>query len=73
MIQTAGQMKGLKFKFGRWSFCINPRGVDISNGMKGSFLFHPFTKHFHIKQYYSTYKWLFTDDIKPDSGEQNEK
>lgn len=61
MTQTAGQMKGLKFKLGKWRFCINQRGIDISNGMKGSFLFHPFTKHFSVKQYQGAYKWLFKD------------
>lgn len=70
MTQTSGQMKGLKFKLGKWRFCINQRGIDISNGMKGSFLFHPFTKHFSIKQYYGTYKWLFTDDIKLEASNE---
>lgn len=67
---TAGEMKGLKFKLGRLRFCVNTRGIDISNGMKGSFLFHPFTRNFSPKQYRSTYKWLFTDDIK--TGASNE-
>ena len=60
-MQTAGQMKGLKLKIGKWRFCINFKGVDISNGRRGSFLFHPFTNNFSIKQYLGTYKRLFTD------------
>jgi hypothetical protein len=65
MNQESVQMKGFKFKLRNWRFCINTRGIDISNGKKGAFLFHPFTKQFSFKQYYGAYKWIFTDDIKP--------
>ena len=57
-------MKGLKFNLSKWKFCINTRGIDISNGIKGSFIFHPTNKNFSFKQYYYAYKWLLTDEIK---------
>jgi hypothetical protein len=66
MNQESWQIKGFKMRLGKWRVCINHKGIDISNGMKGAFLFHPFTKPFSFKQYHSSYKWLFTDDIKPE-------
>lgn len=51
-------MTGGTFRLGKYRININRFGLDISNGMRGIFLAHPFTKHFSFKQYTLIWTWL---------------
>jgi len=54
----ASAMGGKTIRFKNWWINFNKKGIDISNGMRGTFLFHPFTKHFSFKQYLGAYSWI---------------
>lgn len=49
---------GYKFKLFGHRICINKKGINVSNGRKGIFLFHPWAKNFTFKQI-KLIPWMF--------------
>lgn len=55
---SASYGKCIRLRFFSFRIVINSKGIDIGNGSRGCFLFHPFTKYFSFKQYLSVYTWV---------------
>lgn len=51
MNNQAVTIKGKLFKIGKYRIWVTKQGLDISNGIRGIFLYYPFNKHHSIKQY----------------------